>query len=666
MNQYTQEQRQTIANNILKQIGGNTLAYVGAHSFVSGEEDGRVSLTFKCSGKNFKRGLYITISYDPKTDLYNVKAVRVFNYKHTDIATFKDVYASELSDFVEKITDGDIASIAGKVMEDGGAVVDDFLEEPEPIAPVELYKDVIKYQDYIKTPKIKSPFYGEEGIEYIKKYDTYSDSFRYFKNGRRNSVSIGPGNAYKIYLESLGIKWESLPRDHKHVLAQRPMLEEGGELDKLFSDMYTDEDESQPLNTDLEWRNFQRGFTKVASETIDINQPTHFYEHTQLPGKIFFDENSQAWIVQGENETEMAASIEEAKNMAYSRLISGIMAAGGGVSAESFSSIKMEFPVKISVIVPSTHSVSSQITKGEFEERIKEVELFLSNLFGGYTETSADGGYVDTKSKLVTEQVSIVTAFAKDKDFEQNKEKLFGAIVGWCKKWGQEAIGLEIMGELLYIGPKYNEFEEHTTVPTKEEMFESGGELVYKGPKLKLSLKETPQGGSAVFDYPTSPFYGTYNIRWTKNPSLANSAITKDGKPVTGNLKREILLSLLKARAIAKGEITMKTGGPVDSWHMPDGAVYKYAKSVKKQYPEIWSKGGNIFGNTAFEMLEVVIKRGYWLKEEEWFYKKWQAFGARHKKDYRLPGVIANLKWLFWVDSGEEYVRELIEQAAKK
>ena len=80
--------------------------------------------------------------------------------------------------------------------------------------------------------------------------------------------------------------------------------------------------------------------------------------------------------------------------------------------------------------------------------------------------------------------------------------------------------------------------------------------------------------------------------------------------------------------------------------NVPSRWVYGYAKKIKNNYPEIWDLGGNIYGNEAFINLERVIKRGYWLEGEEWFYVKWQSFNARHKGDFLIAGVIANLKWL--------------------
>ena len=100
--------------------------------------------------------------------------------------------------------------------------------------------------------------------------------------------------------------------------------------------------------------------------------------------------------------------------------------------------------------------------------------------------------------------------------------------------------------------------------------------------------------------------------------------------------------------------------------NVPSRWVYGYAKKIKNNYPEIWDLGGNIYGNEAFINLERVIKRGYWLEGEEWFYVKWQSFNARHKGDFLIAGVIANLKWLNKVEKGWDYMKNLIEAEIEK
>jgi hypothetical protein len=100
--------------------------------------------------------------------------------------------------------------------------------------------------------------------------------------------------------------------------------------------------------------------------------------------------------------------------------------------------------------------------------------------------------------------------------------------------------------------------------------------------------------------------------------------------------------------------------------HLPRTFVYNYAKNIKEKYPKVWDMGGNIFGNEAYKNLERALKRGYWLDSEDWMYKKWQSFNARHSGDIRIAGIIANLKWLNVVDKGWRYMKDLIEAEIEK
>ena len=99
---------------------------------------------------------------------------------------------------------------------------------------------------------------------------------------------------------------------------------------------------------------------------------------------------------------------------------------------------------------------------------------------------------------------------------------------------------------------------------------------------------------------------------------------------------------------------------------IPNKWILNYAEKIKSEHPEIWKLGGNIFGNEAFENLKRVAKRGYWLDEERWMYIKWQSYVARHKKDFRIAGVVAMLKWVDKVDKGWSYMKQLIESEIQK
>jgi hypothetical protein len=112
-----------------------------------------------------------------------------------------------------------------------------------------------------------------------------------------------------------------------------------------------------------------------------------------------------------------------------------------------------------------------------------------------------------------------------------------------------------------------------------------------------------------------------------------------------------------------------KDGGNVIQFnpnHTPSKIIINYAKKIKSEYPKVWDKGGNIFGNEAFKNLNRVSERGYWLDSEKWMYIKWRSYVARHKQDFRINGVVAMLKWADKVNKGWGYMKDLIEAKIDK
>jgi hypothetical protein len=111
-----------------------------------------------------------------------------------------------------------------------------------------------------------------------------------------------------------------------------------------------------------------------------------------------------------------------------------------------------------------------------------------------------------------------------------------------------------------------------------------------------------------------------------------------------------------------------ENGGKIEfnANHIPNKWILNYAIKIKEEHPDVWALGGNIFGNQAFINLKRVAERGHWLDSEEWMYKKWRSFVARHKGDFRIAGVIAMLKWVDKVDKGWQYMKNLIEEEIKK
>ncbi len=163
------------------------------------------------------------------------------------------------------------------------------------------------------------------------------------------------------------------------------------------------------------------------------------------------------------------------------------MAEGGGVPNLN----KMfHLPIEMAVYVPSTQDVNNVISVDEMDKRVREVKEYLANKFGGYTSAEKIGGFVDSQAELVNEEVVQITAFSTKEAYEENKEALVQKLSEWAKEWGQEAIGFEYEGDLMYVPQKFN----------------GGGEVLNPIPKtyeLELDFKvgqwfkEDIKGGTA-------------------------------------------------------------------------------------------------------------------------------------------------------------------------
>ena len=87
------------------------------------------------------------------------------------------------------------------------------------------------------------------------------------------------------------------------------------------------------------------------------------------------------------------------------------------------------------------------------------------------------------------------------------------------------------------------------------------------------------------------------------------------------------------------------------------------ALDLKENYPEIWSAGGNILGNKQFNRLKPIAERESSIAQtetEEKAIRLREAWAARHFRDYRLAGVVAQIKWLVVGSRGLDHMRAVI------
>ena len=92
------------------------------------------------------------------------------------------------------------------------------------------------------------------------------------------------------------------------------------------------------------------------------------------------------------------------------------------------------------------------------------------------------------------------------------------------------------------------------------------------------------------------------------------------------------------------------------------------AEDLKENWPEIWSKAGNEKGNEQFAKLAPIAKRdgvpdG---EAEENAIRLREAWIARHRGDFQLNGVVAQVKWLAVGDRGLDHMRKVLSEAKEK
>lgn len=116
-----------------------------------------------------------------------------------------------------------------------------------------------------------------------------------------------------------------------------------------------------------------------------------------------------------------------------------------------------QLPLEMVIYVPSTQDVDKVISVDKMDKRVDEVKIYLANKFGGYTSADKLGGFVDSTGNLVNEDVVQVTSFSTKEAYAKNKEELINQLAKWGEEWGQESIGFEFEGDLMYVPQKFKQ-----------------------------------------------------------------------------------------------------------------------------------------------------------------------------------------------------------------
>ena len=103
---------------------------------------------------------------------------------------------------------------------------------------------------------------------------------------------------------------------------------------------------------------------------------------------------------------------------------------------------------KVTIYVPSTKDINIEIDNSIY---IDQAASLLSECFGGATSTPALGYWMSPSAGLVKEKSTMVFAYCNDNDLQDNIEKVIEFCENLKNELSQDAIALEINGEMYFI-----------------------------------------------------------------------------------------------------------------------------------------------------------------------------------------------------------------------
>ena len=103
---------------------------------------------------------------------------------------------------------------------------------------------------------------------------------------------------------------------------------------------------------------------------------------------------------------------------------------------------------KVTVYVPSTININQEIDNTKHVEKIASL---LSDCFGGSTSSLALGYWNSPSAGLVKEKTTIVFSYCTEQALQENIERVITACEELKSELTQDAIALEINGEMYFI-----------------------------------------------------------------------------------------------------------------------------------------------------------------------------------------------------------------------
>lgn len=98
----------------------------------------------------------------------------------------------------------------------------------------------------------------------------------------------------------------------------------------------------------------------------------------------------------------------------------------------------------------------------------------------------------------------------------------------------------------------------------------------------------------------------------------------------------------------------------------PPQFPYAYAAYLKRHFPDIWRAGGNIRGNDTFRWWTAYRRGDRSPAVMRWWTVTRPAWIARHYRNTRLPGVIAQIKWGTIGTLGVAGMKRVVEDAIRR
>jgi ppGpp synthetase/RelA/SpoT-type nucleotidyltranferase len=196
-------------------------------------------------------------------------------------------------------------------------------------------------------------------------------------------------------------------------------------------------------------------------------------------------------------------------------------------------------PIEMGIFVPSTKDASVKISDSEFGSRVRQVEDYVAERFGGFSSIEdIEGGYYSSDlNEVIREEVKQVKFFGNVGDFQANIKELLNQITMWCLAWGQEAIGFEVEGDLFYVG-------------ANSKIYRDGGVAYAKGGMTlsHVDVSMAPMGERTQVGSEGNTYLGGNAFMYAKGGRIRNWSKDEAYKLVPNNFMESEILDKVRGQ----------------------------------------------------------------------------------------------------------------------